>query len=374
MEIDLAWLKAVVARHLPDFHLHPDDAYLPCSAEFFMTNSELRARAPDGAVTVLAPRGALAGPLLLESQAAHPSHRLWMELHPSARPGQPLEEVNDVPVYAVAKGIIKKGDPCALEALEITYITVFAYNGDYPVVPGLIHTGAHDGDVEHLTARVHPETGDLLAMWYNAHRSRDGQWVPAAAVPRCPATGRPLAYIAKHGHGNYPAPGTILRHFFLGNDRCSANGPVWRPRRVVLLPHRADASGAAHRHALHCTRSRGSSLGSEVSEVAVAMEAVGGSIVDAAATADAAAAAADAAAAAHSNTTASPSVPSTNSDADRSPEVIHDDPCEWVFFRGLWGETEAPICQSWYHVAETPVSRTSLQRIALHLWPETDSV
>lgn len=40
-------------------------------------------------------------------------------------------------------------------------------------------------------------------MWYNAHRSRDGMWVEGRRVPRTPE-GRPIAYVALHGHGTYP--------------------------------------------------------------------------------------------------------------------------------------------------------------------------
>ena len=127
-------------------------------------------------------------------------------------------------------------------------------------------------------------------MWYNAHRSRDGSWVAgpevrhacstvccaelsllppclqvpvlcpvhmcvplsSLQVPRDPLTGRIAAFVALHGHGVYPQPGRVLRHFLLGNDLCSRDGPVWRPQSVVLLPPRhqeqeeaAAAGGAA---------------------------------------------------------------------------------------------------------------------------------
>jgi hypothetical protein len=67
-------------------------------------------------------------------------------------------------------------------------------------------------------------------------------------VPRDPASGRVAAYVALHGHGTYPRPGRVLRHFFLGNDLCSGRGPVWRPRRVVLLPPLHEEAAAAPGH------------------------------------------------------------------------------------------------------------------------------
>jgi len=384
MEFDLRWLQHTIARHVPDFYLHHDDRYLPCSAEYFMQHSELWGRHPDdGSTVVFATRGSLSGAVLCQFQDDYPNHKLWMELNPDARLGQPLDQLQDVPVYAHVKAIVSRQDTEKTEALEITYITLFAYNGDYEVIPGLYRTGAHDGDIEHITARVHPESGDLIAMWYNSHRGRDGEWRAAAEVPKssrtstsgsgstnnwCTGLKRHAAYIAKHGHGNYPSVGTVHRHFFLGNDRCSDTGPVWRPNTVVLLPphHEISESGVIDglsnkkqqecqylRRKLHCTRSRGCSLSSEVDEIEIEVQGT----VD------------EGGAGGLSNF-----LSDTNGDPGYFPRVCTTDPCEWIYFKGRWGQSDAPICQSWYHQAETPVSRTALQRIFLHLWPETESI
>ena len=63
--------------------------------------------------------------------------------------------------------------------------------------------GAHDGDWERWTARLDAESGELTGAWYNAHRPRDGCWLPAARLP-LDGAGRPSVYVAKHGHGVYP--------------------------------------------------------------------------------------------------------------------------------------------------------------------------
>ena len=351
MEIELEWLKRAIARHVPQFHLHPHDRYMPCSVEYFMQHSELRSQSPDGTTAVLVPRGALTGSVLCGHQDHYPNHRLWMELDPDARKGESVHALHDVPVYAHVKCILSESGTTSdgVEALEITYITLFAYNGHYDVIPGVISTGAHDGDIEHITARIHPKSGDLIAMWYNSHRSRDGQWVAASEVRQGPYSRRHLAFIAKHGHGNYPTPGTIHRHFFLGNDKCSAVGPVWCPRKVVLLPHDSNMrieNQQTPRRSLYCTPSRGCSLSSEASEIEIEVKGVANGSMEQNRE--------------HHGVT----------DNINGVDVITDDPCEWVFFRGDWGETTAPICQSWYHTAETPVSRTRLQRLFLHVWPE----
>lgn len=165
MLVELEWLQALVARHCPTFYLHPDDRYLPSSAEFFIRNSDLR-QAPlnGGPAQVLLPRGAVAGPLLLEAQAAAPpGSRLWLDLDPAARVGEPLvsafglpagwlcaacrlafrwpacsprpsvmrppprpqASLAGVPLYAHPKAVV--GADGQAEAVEITYVTVRAW-------------------------------------------------------------------------------------------------------------------------------------------------------------------------------------------------------------------------------------------------------
>ncbi|EFN60057.1 hypothetical protein CHLNCDRAFT_133315 [Chlorella variabilis] len=416
--VDLDWLCGVVARHAPAFFLHPADRFMPCTAEFFLQHSELRAEV-DGRSALLLPQGSVAAPLLLEAQrAVPPGCRLWLNLDPAARRGMPQEALDDVPIFAHPK-LILGPDGCTVEALELTYITLYAHNGAYRVGGvGLIKTGDHDGDWEHCTARVHPTTGELLGMWYNAHRCRDGCWVAGPQVPRDPQTGRVAAYVALHGHGTYPRPGRVLRHFFLGNDLCSGAGPVWRPRRVVLLPplHReAEAAAAGEALApIGATDCHGSvRLDDAPAEQqgdegqADSLEAGLGalSLAGQHAAEDGRAAPGGSGSGSGyvssgrpvrrlgsrsllqvpsrgsslSSTSADGVVPAANGGAPAAnsgcsgssvPEVVVDDPCEWMFFRGDWGTIEAPIRQAWFSRAEPPVSRTSLLRIFGHFVPE----
>ncbi|PSC76524.1 2-Cys peroxiredoxin chloroplastic [Micractinium conductrix] len=342
MEVDLAWLQSVAARHCPAFHLHPRDRFMPCSVEWFFDHCELRCAGADDSVRALLPRGALAAPLLVDAQRqAPPGSRLWLELDPAARGGEPLDALDSVPVYANPKLIVAPDG--GVEALEVTYITIYAYNGEYKVgglsfLPG---TGAHDGDIEHLTVRLHPRTGDLIGVWFNAHRPRDGCWVPAREVRRDARSGRIAAYVALHGHGTYPCPGRVHRHFFLGNDLCCEAGPAWHPCRVVLLPPQREGDGCAVQPG--ATRECGSGTsgaGSGTSNIGHASENGG-----------------------HASSGAS-------SSGAALPQVTTDDPCEWLAFAGNWGEMPAPARQTWFYQAETPVSRTPLLRVVGHFVPE----
>ena len=68
-------------------------------------------------------------------------------------------------------------------------------------------------------------------------RHVDGVWRSADEVPRT-ADGRPISYVALHGHGSYPVTGRIIRLFGAFNDYTSARGksepPVWTGRSSGL--------------------------------------------------------------------------------------------------------------------------------------------
>lgn len=278
---------------------------------------------------------------------------------------------------------------------------------------------------------MHPASGALQGVWYNAHRSRDGCWVAAAQVreragqagpgsrhagrptrpaallmtsmqlqgrrqalallvpsqlqaapspaqvPRCPTSGRIAAFVALHGHGTYPAVGRVFRHFFCGNDLCSAAGPAWRPRKVVLLPHVHEAghrglesgSGSAAKRTLMQVPSRGSLLPPAVDGA----EQGGGGTDSGSSTANGSSGAANSSTPNGSSTNGSRDTSRSSSRSD-PPDVLADECCAWLEFRGQWGTTDAPAVQAWFSNAEPPVSRSALQRLFLHPWPETKSL
>ena len=68
-------------------------------------------------------------------------------------------------MYAHPKWIV--GGDGSVEALEVQYLTLYAFNGAYNV-GGLpfIQTGAHDGDWEHCTARSVNSRLPVWAAWH----------------------------------------------------------------------------------------------------------------------------------------------------------------------------------------------------------------
>ena len=201
-------------------------------------------------------------------------------------------------------------------------------------------------------------------------------------VPRDPATGRPAAYVALHGHGVYPQPARHLRHFFLGNDLCSAAGLTWRPRRVLLLPGATATEASADIGELE-DEGQAASRGDGASPAAAAATAADptyclphvpsrGSLlagVSSYSNSDAGGGA-GVRRASGSATGAVATYSESGSGTHGLPQVVTDNPCAWVWFRGDWGTTPAPIEQAWMHRAEPPISRSLLLRIFGHFWPE----
>lgn len=62
-------------------------------------------------------------------------------------------ELDEVPLYVVVKEVLNK--EAHVEAVEINYLTFYAFNGPYTIgfPPFAFEAGAHDGDWEHFTVR-----------------------------------------------------------------------------------------------------------------------------------------------------------------------------------------------------------------------------
>jgi hypothetical protein len=350
-----ARLSHLVSAWAPTLRLHPTDAYHPCSGAWFAARSVLlertggRVLAPVGRASVAAAVAAAEG-----AAAAHPAdpvgaaRAVRLALDVTARHGQPLAELDaHVPLYVRAQLAI----PAAGEGsggggrptLELAYVALYAHNGPYfPLGEGWggPSVGAHDGDLERLTVRLDAESGELLGAWFNSHRPRDGAWAGAGGVEIEAATGRPVAYVARHGHGTYPTPGIHARAWGLANDHCSAAGATWRPGSVVLLAaDRGDlhpAPGAASAPELGFVECRG-------------CEVLGG---DGRAVCDA---------------TPPRGRPPRSQHADVR---VLPDADGFGAFPGLWGETAGLRSQGWWARAECPVSRGVLKRLFLEGWPE----
>ena len=344
-----ARLASLIAAWAPILRLHPTDAFHPCSGPWFAARSTLMdPRRGDGG-KVLAPVGNATVPAAVAASpaaaASHPhdpvgaARAVRLALDVTARHGQPLAELNaSVPLYVRAQLALPQNG-AGRPTLELAYVALYAFNGPYHPLgegwggPAL---GTHDGDWERTTVRLDAESGELLGVWFNCHRPRDGSWAGVGGVEIDSLTGRPIAYVARHGHGTYSSPGVHPRAWGFANDHCSASGPVWSPSSVVLL--------AADRQELHPSGKAASGVPPELGFV----ECRGCEVVDG----------------------------SCEEVRGRSPRSSHadvrvmPDTHQVGLFPGMWGETAAPRSQGWWARAECPVSRGLVKRLFLEGWPE----
>ncbi|KAL6757473.1 hypothetical protein V8C86DRAFT_2623844, partial [Haematococcus lacustris] len=235
---------------------------------------------------------------------------------------------------------------------------------------------------EHLTVRLCAGSLALQGVWYNAHRSREGEWCPADQVPREEGPSRRIqAFVAINGHGVYPRVGRVWRLFGLANDMMSDQGRVWRPRRILRLcgqewgsswlqvPSRGctlpcSSPGVSGRAtelvqqtspAAPCSRCLATELQAAVTSTGL-MDQQGG-VWDG------------------ERTALRPGQGESGVHVGVEPEVeVEEDLSPWQLFSGCWGTSESPRCQGWFWRAEPPVSRTFWQRLLLPCAPEVQRV
>jgi hypothetical protein len=74
-----------------------------------------------------------------------------------------------------------------------------------------------------------------------ATSSSFGSWIDGPSVPRDPATGRPVVFVARSTHAMYPAAGCWPRVFCLGNDHARASRAMWDPVDALMPIGNPDA-------------------------------------------------------------------------------------------------------------------------------------
>ncbi len=213
----------LIKKYSPVLYFHTDEKHFPSSVDWVLKYSTLvdhmtglKTKAPtqqdlyniakkynfklfnDGAITLSIPSETFIG--------QHP--------------------VSDVPCYAITR---ESGDK-----LYITYIFFYPYNGNYDII-GLAGLGSHPGDIEHLTLELNKSTGKIIRIFYGAHGSKDGKWVPVRDVSF--ENGHPVCYVAYNGHGLYNTSGQSFRIGGFANDYLN-KGKRWEPKvNRIYMPN-----------------------------------------------------------------------------------------------------------------------------------------
>jgi hypothetical protein len=195
-------------RFAPEFRLHPQEQWMPCSIEWYLHKCTL-----------------LDGIRIVEYHVTQETLTQYKDqtnyqlyFNPEYTNGQPY--ASQVPVYV---GITKKGGFTYFQ-----YCVLFAYNGPSKVCHTCLEGGEHFTDIEHVTVKVNNATQKVDSVYFGAHRSKDGVWKKADDM-QFSNTGSPIVYVALGSHAMYPKPGNYYRIFGATHDECSAAGQKWNP-------------------------------------------------------------------------------------------------------------------------------------------------
>jgi hypothetical protein len=206
----------LINRYTPVIWLHKDEKYFPCSVDWLLEHSKL----------IDFNRGFDIAPPVTQLDLYNIAKQynfqraadgeVVLSFTPDLYKGQvPLSKV---PCYALVRE--------TADAIYISYIFVFAYNGEYSIL-GLGVAGMHPGDIEHITVEVNKATNQLSRVFFSAHGTKDGRWVQAEDVEFM--DNKIVAYCALNGHGMYPHNGTVFRLGGVINDYLG-QGTLWQPK------------------------------------------------------------------------------------------------------------------------------------------------
>jgi hypothetical protein len=222
---ELKNIQETINKWAPIIFHHPDEKYYPVSIEWLMANSALIDYTdPKNPVSV----SPVTNQDIYDLSKKHNFEfvrggtilfSFGSELHKGEHP------TRNIPCYVLVREVEGK--------VHITYIFLYAYNGEYPIL-GLLNAGQHPADLEHLTVEL-TQQGQLTRVMYSAHGTKDGRWVAAKDVPM--ENGRLIAYMALNGHGLYPKEGIAFRLGGLANDYLG-RGASWDPKpQLIFLPN-----------------------------------------------------------------------------------------------------------------------------------------
>jgi hypothetical protein len=210
----------LVKKFTPVLWLHSDEKYFPCSIEWMLANSTLKDFNTNTVISPVTHRD-----LFNIAQKYDFKRRadgdVVLHYPPDTFRGE--SPLSRVPCYALVR---EQGD-----FLYVTYLFIFIYNGEYNIL-GLAEAGGHPGDIEHITVEVRKSDGGLSRVFFSAHGTKDGRWVPASQLEYL--NGKIVCYVALNGHGLYPHEGTVLRLAGVGNDQLD-KGFLWEPRALEFF-------------------------------------------------------------------------------------------------------------------------------------------
>lgn len=106
---------------------------------------------------------------------------------------------------------------------DLHYFAFYLQDGGTSVLNTRFTVGDHAYDIEHLVVQIDNASRGVIAVIYQPHGTkehfaiRDKDDIEAILSKGL----RPVVFVARGKHANYPTPGTIWRYFGMANDYCN---------------------------------------------------------------------------------------------------------------------------------------------------------
>ncbi|HEX7276008.1 MAG TPA: hypothetical protein VF244_01405, partial [Acidimicrobiales bacterium] len=194
---DDALLADLITSTSPVLQFHPDERNWLEDPLRFIRNSSLRHHRSWGPDDELYGRGKVPPEVLAGIRA----HHVFLDLDDGKRGGDNRRARNLV-----------QYDP---KSGTITYWLFYAHNDGFDVQN-------HEGDWEQVTVALDRRTGRPRKIRYSGHGdATERDWEDA---PKDRRTGRPVSYVARGSHANYPGPGSWRTAFLDVRDSAQTGG------------------------------------------------------------------------------------------------------------------------------------------------------
>jgi hypothetical protein len=246
----------------PEFHLHPDETFLPCSIEWYLQRCSLTDQNGNVVYTPIINGTSRKDSSVLADKSLG-QRRLW---HINIlNPASQVADLSSARCYAYKRPVLDASN--TVVAYDLNYWMFYAYNGNIfnqavlgayigamqvvaaltyfipgvgPLVtamllggttavqvtaqilsaPGL---GLHEGDWEYAVVRVPPDGSSIQQIYLSAHAG-EGGWTTDFDRN---AAGQPIVYVAINSHANYTTAGTHVRLGGVANDVTAEGGTAW---------------------------------------------------------------------------------------------------------------------------------------------------
>ncbi|WP_368239180.1 Vps62-related protein [Candidatus Uabimicrobium amorphum] len=212
-------LNEVANRYLPYLHMCTEDPFHPSSVAWLLDRVSLVKKQNNTETTVAQP------PYTKEELAKITKVQKGALYYPQingtdAKSG----DISSAKIYVNAKRMNSFQD-----YTDIQYWFFYPYNGSGTltifgeIVPVSLF-GAHQGDWEHITVRVHNTTRKVKAVYFSQHAG--GEWIFDLNKITW-RDGRPVVFSSKHGHASYPKVGLNKQAFLdVGLVNKTNRGPL----------------------------------------------------------------------------------------------------------------------------------------------------